>query len=414
MRIALNFFLLMSILGFILTINEFVLVKVYPSQFIYNQSDLFMDFFNTAFQQTLINTPFGDWKTIYAPFALGFSQAALSLISGGEIAEVLNAYDLRNEFSLAFGFLLTAFLASSFFFVDLGPTKTGEKAQLLLLSFSSMPVLFLIERGNLLFLALPLIFIFCNPNSRLDKFKVLALLVSIKIYFLLFIFCFKKKEVNASSILKFLLTLISVNLIALACFPSDFTLFYFVNNMFSFDKVSHPFIEIVGLNYSLPSIVEAALVKIENSKYFGLQNIQELILTFDLVSFFSLPFCALVLWSVKKANSFMDKYILIALWILYYFGDGGGYLGVLLIPIMFNYYNAGDKGLFVLANLCLLNIHLGDVVSAVSIATFYSPIEGALVSKVNGIDAYSFLRPLILFLLLCLVLKRSIENEMKR
>jgi hypothetical protein len=155
-----------------------------PTPFIFNKFDTFMDLFNTM-DWAGREGRYSEWGSIYPPLNFLFLQCVRWLFV--DIQDSINPLDLRANGDAVIAFLIVSYLCIPAFVLSQrywSKFNKYEKILIYFISISSVPMLFALERGNLiLFCLLFLPFLF--SNSPLARLISIAVLVNIKPYFVL-------------------------------------------------------------------------------------------------------------------------------------------------------------------------------------------------------------------------------------
>lgn len=156
-----------------------------PNPFVGDKSDTFMDFFNPLYwaYQSGVYT---DWHSIYPPLNFLILKAIHWVMGGQSIYN--NALDFRSYAIADIGlFIILYFLSIAFLMRHKvwGIFSFGEKILLYLVIITSVPMLYALERGNLIIITL-FVLPFVFSNNALTKALSIAVIANIKPYFILF------------------------------------------------------------------------------------------------------------------------------------------------------------------------------------------------------------------------------------
>ena len=149
-----------------------------PTPFFHDKSDSLMDFFNTLHFSSFLGT-YTEWRSVYSPIV----PFVLSLFHPETyVSPIQLREDLLSVFLVLLLVVMVVYAAvwkSTFGFGD----RTTN--HLFLLSISNPGFWFLVDRGNLLLLALPLtILAYKHRFGRLWA-GIIAVMASVKIYFII-------------------------------------------------------------------------------------------------------------------------------------------------------------------------------------------------------------------------------------
>jgi len=294
----------------------------FPAPIFYDNSDTFMDFFHVQYW-VYDQGRYIDWKSIYTPFSFWI----VSLFPYPE--NNLNSLELRDEGYLHLISFYVAGLAVYLYYQSKLLLK--ENYIFLALAILSAPILFLIERGNLLFLCLLFLLISVNYYKKDLTFSIfMAMAISLKIYLfpLLFIPLLRLEFLKIILTLAFviLFNVISADIIG----ESDWLIF--IDNIFEFS--SEP--RLYEWSYFTFSYLN-----ISDSFLYVYPKFNDLAFTINVIV---LPTVAILYFfaSVKyffSSNQDKEKYrdtlfLLLIMLIMIIVKNAGGYVFVLLMPFL--------------------------------------------------------------------------------
>lgn len=174
------------------------------SNLLFNKDDVFMDFFNSVVDCS--GDAYGESGVIYPPLVVLFYKFCSMFFNVGS----MKASEVR-ETSLGMIIFVCFTIVSYILFAKLiYKYKNGSFANKSLFAFFtlfSFPMIYLIERGNIIVLVLPLLLYFVNEYDSDVKYKrhlayiCLAISVAIKIYPVFFGLLLLKKKKNFKNIL---------------------------------------------------------------------------------------------------------------------------------------------------------------------------------------------------------------------
>lgn len=174
------------------------------SNLLFNKDDVFMDFFNSVVDCS--GDAYGESGVIYPPLVVLFYKFCSMFFNIGS----MKASEVR-ETSLGMIIFVCFTIVSYILFAKLiYKYKNGSFANKSLFAFFtlfSFPMIYLIERGNIIVLVLPLLLYFVNEYDSDVKYKrhlayiCLAISVAIKIYPVFFGLLLLKKKKNYKNIL---------------------------------------------------------------------------------------------------------------------------------------------------------------------------------------------------------------------
>jgi hypothetical protein len=141
-----------------------------------------MDFYNPLFW-VIKDGFYTTFNSIYP--ALNYFFLKIFTL-GIESEQILNPFKLRNDFPIL-GLIITfIYIMIIWVIVNIGEWRKvnfGPKGLIFLASLLSVPVLFGLERGNLIFIALPFLALYLNASNPWLKALFLGLLINFKPYF---------------------------------------------------------------------------------------------------------------------------------------------------------------------------------------------------------------------------------------
>jgi hypothetical protein len=222
-----------------------------PSPFVYDKADTFMDLFNPMYWADEPGR-YTDWGSVYPPLNFLFLKGVRWLLVG-QIHES-DAFTLRDSAKPFIPYIVAAFAASALFVFrhDLWRGFTGvQKALFFFIFLLSPPMMFSIERGNLIIFALGFLALALARPGWTRTFAI-GMLINIKPYFALYLVAFaisqRPRELISCTMMAGAIFLISGILL-------DEHFLEFVQNLFQFSQDLNLFSprELLGL----PSSVSA-------------------------------------------------------------------------------------------------------------------------------------------------------------
>ena len=164
-----------------------------PSPFLYDKNDTFMDFYNPLYWAYKAGR-YLEWKSIYPP--LNFLILKLfGFFSSFEANQT--AFEIRKVYSFLILNIFFCYFVFPILILKNRNWRVFNKIQLWLIYFIfifSAPMLFALERGNLIILTILLI-TFVFSENRLIKLISISILINLKPYFaLLLLLYFSKKN----------------------------------------------------------------------------------------------------------------------------------------------------------------------------------------------------------------------------
>lgn len=388
-EVSLTFLMLLAI-GYQLF---FLLANGYLDRpFLYDKYDTFMDFFNTEYW-SFDHGRYTDWGSIYTPFSFFLTQFISCNFTGG----LDSSPQYRKNDLGCFIF----FLAVLYTFVAYQVYREYKSTYLLVVVLFSAPLLFAMERGNLLVFLLPFLFLFVKTNNDVVKGLILGLAISLKIYFVALIFVFllmRNYHIISISVLSFLfLNIVS----ALVIDAGDWLLF--VNNIFMFSG-EPKFYEWSYFSYSYRNLLLglAELRPVFSDWLFGIDLIV-LAIVFLTFALSSLQF--MMLSDVEKQENSVLFMLLLLMLVMIVVKNAGGYVFALLFPFILRLNISNREKYFFFLMLVPLGL---SVFNFNNIYPSYALLTGELVEFQYSIDTGMILRPTFFLLLYFLLSYRFI------
>ena len=181
--VYISLFLLFNTAGFCYYLYFLAENGYLPSPFIYDKSDTFMDLFNTMYW-AYDDGRYTDWGSVYPPLGFLVLKFINFLFDGSRFGDP--AYMRDNSILVIFGFgliyLLVPFLVLKTKYWQGFPGN--EKILVYFIMIFSTPMLFALERGNIIVLA-PILLALALSRIGFLRALSIALLINIKPYFAL-------------------------------------------------------------------------------------------------------------------------------------------------------------------------------------------------------------------------------------
>lgn len=387
----LHVFLAINIFSIVYYALYFIKFNHTPSPFIYDKGDTFMDFFNTLYWSYDINR-YTVWQSIYPPLNFLFLKLVNLIISGGIYTE---PFDMRHN-----GQNLIQFIIISFMLMPLIILKSydwlciKEKICVYLIFISSLPFLFVLERGNLIVYSLPILYIFFN-SEKLSKMFFLSVLVNIKPYFgILVMTSFFKK--NYYELFIFFICSSVIYIFSSMMLGPEFL--EFIKNLFVFDKSIFSLREVMAL----PSTILSHIIFLSNAELSSVTD--SFVGKYLLINFFYALYLLLLLLFLCTIIFFRNKLChkelicLLIIGLTNFFYQIGGYSIIfyfIIIPYIYKNYR------FLLYFIIPLFLPL-DMLQIFSdtLPYSYSYLFGGYAEINYSLGAGSLIRPILNYLLL--------------
>ncbi len=288
-----------SILGmsFLYYAYQIVINGYLPAPFVYDKSNTFMDFFNAMFWAS-DNDRYTEWHSVYPPLSFLLLQA-FNFLLGSEWHA--NAITMRGNVAFI-ALLVLLYLVTPAIVLRTRLWQSWSINEKIFAYFAiilSAPMLFALERGNLILLC-PIFLAFVFSRIGIIRSVCIALLINIKPYFVLLIFyyIFRKNWRGLSACL----TISGCIFVVTGLILDSHFLNFFINILgFSNSKGMFSFKDVMAL----PSSISAFSYVLRNPEGAGIESN---LLTNGLnTSFLSSQFSLLVCYVVEGA-----KWILIS------------------------------------------------------------------------------------------------------
>lgn len=228
--------LLLNAAGFFYYIYYLIGNGYLPSPFIYDKSNTFMDFFNTLYW-AYEEGRYSDWGSVYPPLGFIILRGLNFIFAGSSYGD---AELIRESSKLVIAGLYLIYLLVPAIIISMKYWQnflTSEKILLYFIIVLSSPMLFTLERGNLILLA-PIFLALALSKIGIARSLSIALLINLKPYFaLLLIYYVARKNwrgltgcITISGLI-FIITGLALD--------NDFL--YFFINLFSFSQEAELF-----------------------------------------------------------------------------------------------------------------------------------------------------------------------------
>lgn len=374
-----NYFWLLTVLASLQLLQLFYFFTYFdtnhylPTPFIHDKNDTLMDFFNPLFWSDV--GMYSIWKSVYPPV----NFLVLDFLKGlGCTASFISAFEARDVcIDSAKIFIVIAICSISIAYFTAGilffKIPLIINCLLFLIIIMSSPLLFAIERGNLIIFSVPLI-VAITCNFGVLRSVVAGILVNIKPYLIIpVVYSFNKYNAKSCLHIFFYAGLIYV---ISGFFLNDNTILMINNLLFFSSQNLFSGFEVLSLPSSFSSLLY--VFKIKNLNYGILNKDSVSVLWIGLILL--LLVCWLASWIFLKSNIdgfaplFIQGLFIIPILIM----SAGGYSILLVagaLPYLYRYYpRTFITVLLVLApfDLIVLNeFDLGKQISFLSDTTVY-------------------------------------------
>lgn len=374
-----------------------------PSPFIFDKSDTFMDLFNVLYWANDCGR-YTEWGSVYPPLNFIISKIFNFVFAGAGYGgpEIMRT---NSQFVIA-GFCLV-YLAIPAILLKIKYWQNFPRIEKILIYFVilfSTPMLFTLERGNLIILA-PVLLALALSEIGMARSMNIALLINIKPYFaLLMIYYLARRNMKGFAACVALSGLI----FAISGLALDNNFLVFLANIFSFAQAK----ELFSLRemMALPSSISAFSYVLKNhdgamllSNFLGSQGIAIIVLIIEVAKWCVLATSLSILF--VRSRLMRDAEVLsllvvvisnLGIWV-------GGYTFILYIALIPVFIEMRARWLYI-GLLSLMAIPL-DIIPLLtnSIGDQYSYFANAYVNVQWSLSLGSVVRPVANFILLMLL-----------
>jgi hypothetical protein len=239
-----------------------------PTPFVFDKNDTLMDFYNPLFWvikdsfYTTINSVYPALNYFFLKiFTLGIAPDQIS-----------NSFELRNDFPILGIIISLIYVLIIWVVVNIGEWRKvnfSHKGLIFLACVLSVPVLFGLERGNLIFLALLFLALYLNASNPWLKAIFLGLLINVKPYFaILLIQYLNMHQLNKGGLIRSIL--ITAAIFFVSGFFAGINFIDFFKAYLSFSKNTTLSVEgVVALPHSIAALstIKALISFGEGSRY---------------------------------------------------------------------------------------------------------------------------------------------------
>jgi hypothetical protein len=387
-------FSILNLIYFTIFYNKFGYL---PNPFIFDKNNTFMDFYNPLYW-AFNKTQYTLYNSIYPPINFIILDSFCLLFSCSNASDSFIFRDLNKNFNLI---LIICFYGSLFIsFYSIRSSLLGlRKLEIIILFLAisiSPPVLFALERGNLIFLVLPLICIALKIRNKLSKLIIFGLIINIKPYLLILLLHeFNIFKYKIKLILYLILSVLFIFLISSYFYDINY-LNYFMGYFIFANKFPAPATDILSLPFSLSSLTTLRKLSANFHHY---SVILFLPLIINTVTILVLTAATLT----KKLTS--DEFILSSFLITVNFTSLlGGYAYLLYIPFLPFFFKVGNTKKYLVILSCIFFLPI-DFIRIVNLHEMYidSYIGQVLIGQINQyLTLGSFLRPILNYSILAI------------
>jgi hypothetical protein len=239
-----------------------------PAPFVLDKNDTLMDFYNPLFW-VIKDSFYTTFNSVYPALNYFFLKIFTLGISPDQIS---NPFQLRDDFPILGLIISFIYILIIWVVVNIGEWKKvnfSHKGLIFLACFLSVPVLFGLERGNLIFLALLFLALYLNASNPWLKAIFLGLLINVKPYFaILLIQYLNIHQFNKEELIRSIL--ITAAIFFVSSFFAGINFIDFFKAYLSFSKNTTLSVEgVVALPHSIAALstIKALISFGEGSRY---------------------------------------------------------------------------------------------------------------------------------------------------
>jgi hypothetical protein len=384
--------------------------KYLPAPFVWDKNDTFMDFYNPLFW-ILKDEFYTTYKSVYPPINYFFLKLFTFNLDSNSFSSSFQLREVKPNFIYYYSAINAFILFLILKIGDWREVSNGGRTLIWAAIIFSIPVLFAIERGNLIFVSLLVLAIYIATENIWVKAITFALLVNIKPYFIILlieylnIYKFDLKIISKfiiTSTLMFLLTSLAAGLDIIA-FISNY------NNFGSRANFSND--GLLALPNTLESIAQFIKLIFKNKEDAHLSEI--LILPLKLLKVFvPLTFMLLVLAMPLEKRTLKVSAILL---IGNFSHVTSGYIYliyILIVPFLLREVEL-RKGIYLMLIIFVLPLDWVRVPGFINYYTFMQSYLGGV--EIYNVDFWlsigTIVRPISNFILMCLMINYILKNK---
>ena len=384
--------------------------KYLPAPFVWDKNYTFMDFYNPLFW-ILKDEFYTTYKSVYPPINYFFLKLFTFNLDSNSFSSSFQLREVKPNFIYYYSAINAFILFLILKIGDWREVSNGGRTLIWAAIIFSIPVLFAIERGNLIFVSLLVLAIYIATENIWVKAITFALLVNIKPYFIILlieylnIYKFDLKIISKfiiTSTLMFLLTSLAAGLDIIA-FISNY------NNFGSRANFSND--GLLALPNTLESIAQFIKLIFKNKEDAHLSEI--LILPLKLLKVFvPLTFMLLVLAMPLEKRTLKVSAILL---IGNFSHVTSGYIYliyILIVPFLLREVEL-RKGIYLMLIIFVLPLDWVRVPGFINYYTFMQSYLGGV--EIYNVDFWlsigTIVRPISNFILMCLMINYILKNK---
>lgn len=374
-----------------------------PSPFIYDKSNTLMDLFNVLYW-TYDDGRYTEWGSVYPPLNFIFLRIFNYIFAGSVFGDAALMREHSQFVVVGLGLM---YLAIPAFILRLAYWRDFTRNEKVLIYFAivlSTPLLFALERGNLILLA-PLILALAIAQIGVARSVSIALLINLKPYFALLVLYYMGRN-NWKGLVR--CSVLSGIIFAASGLVLDSQFLEFFRNLFSFSREDNLFSlrEVMALPSSI-SAVSYVLKHPDGAMYvsevLSSGQVQILVYVIEAVKWSALvvALAALFLRARQMRDEEMFALLVVAIsnlgiWV-------GGYTYVLYIALIPAFMKLRIKWLYI-GLLAMIAMPLDVIpITSASIGTQHSYLADAPIEIVWTMGLGSVIRPIVNMVLLVML-----------
>lgn len=386
-------------------VKFYIANKYLPAPFILDLNNTFMDFYNPL-SWSIKNDAYLAWKSVYPPINfifLKFISYRFEIIS-------INPFELRNsntKLSYIIMLIYLSIIIYSFTCNKFNTFKIRENILFSMLIVISTPVLFAIERGNLVVFSLLFLTLYINSRNRINELFCLIFLMNIKPYFVILLIAKANKKYKDYKFVFFAILFCALVSMLTGLFV-DFNIFNFIENYLGFGKSGvMPAQDILMLPSSINALSSYGSIDKK------IHSFQAFLTALKIVNYCAIIF--LIYLAVNKNLNFEELLLLLIILITNFSTSVGGYSYIFYIPIIpIILSNKLYKKLIIY--IAIIFIFPLDLISIYGMEcpnqSIFSYLgQDVITNQICKFSAGSVIRPICNFLLMCNFIYLTIQKK---
>ena len=384
--------------------------KYLPAPFVWDKNDTFMDFYNPLFW-VLKDEFYTTYKSVYPPINYFFLKLFTFNLDSKSFSSSFQLREAKSNFIYYYSAINAFILFLILKIGDWREVSNGRRILIWVTIIFSIPVLFAIERGNLIFVSLLVLAIYIATENIWVKVITFALLVNLKPYFIfLLIEYLNIYKFDLKIISKFIITSALVFLLTSLAAGLDIIAFISAYNNFG-SRANFSNDGLLALPNTLESIARFIKLIVKNKEDAHLSEILILLLKL-LKVFVPLTFMLLILAMPLKKQALKVSAILL---IGNFSHVTSGYIFIiyiLIVPFLMRELDL-RKGIYLMLIIFVLPLDWVRVPGIINYYTFMQSYLGGV--EIYNVDFWlgigTFVRPISNFILMCLMINYILKNK---